>query len=186
MDVRFAPVMCRFQLSQALGTPSDLSGNLRGLHFSHKAPIDHCRWARARSRRPSWRPAASRPSMNSACRRGRTLTRVGLPTKLSRGSHPSLPHERLPSFIADLRARDATAAPALEFLILTNVGADAVLKARWDELDLDQALWSVPLANMKDRKFRKEAFRAPLPSRPSRVWVANPLSQPIEGLSQAN
>src|SRR5271170_188011 len=83
----------------------------------------------------------------------------------SRGSHPSLPRERLPSFVADLRARDAIAARALEFLILTNVRTDAVLKARWEELDLAQALWSVPLANLKDRKFRKEAFRVPLPAR---------------------
>src|SRR5271163_3506809 len=85
--------------------------------------------------------------------------------KLNRGSHPSLPHERLPMFVADLRARDAIAARALEFLILTNVRTDAVLKARWEELDLAQALWSVALANLKDRKFRKEAFRVPLPSR---------------------
>ena len=56
------------------------------------------------------------------------------PAKLSRGSHPSLPYERLPSFIADLRGRDAIAARALEFLILTNVRTDSVLKARWDEL----------------------------------------------------
>jgi integrase len=87
------------------------------------------------------------------------------PTKLSRGSHPSLPHERLPSFIADLRARDAIAARALEFLILTNVRTDAILKLKWDELNLDRALWSVPLANLKDRKLRKEAFRVPLSSR---------------------
>jgi integrase len=41
-----------------------------------------------------------------------------------------------------------------------------VLKARWDEFDLDQALvWSVPLANLKDRKFREEPFRVPLSSR---------------------
>jgi integrase len=88
------------------------------------------------------------------------------PVKLSRGSHPSLPHERLPSFVADLRARDAIAARALEFLILTNVRTDAVLKARWNELDLGQAsVWSVPLVNLKDRKFRKEAFRVPLSPR---------------------
>ncbi len=87
------------------------------------------------------------------------------PAKLSRGSHPSLPHERLPSFIADLRARDAIAARALEFLILTNVRTDAVLKVKWDELNLDQALWLVPLANLKDRKFRKEALRVPLSAR---------------------
>jgi integrase len=66
------------------------------------------------------------------------------------------------AFMADLRARDAMAARALEFLILTNVRTDAVLKAAWDEFDLDQALWTVPLANLKDRKHRKEGFRVPL------------------------
>ena len=87
------------------------------------------------------------------------------PAQLSRGRHPSLPHDRLPAFFADLRARDAIAARALEFLILTNVRTDAVLKVKWDELELDQAIWSVPLANLKDRKFRKEGFRVPLSAR---------------------
>ena len=87
------------------------------------------------------------------------------PAQLSRGRHPSLPHERLPGFFADLRQRDAIAARALEFLILTNVRTDAVLKLKWPELDLDQAIWSVPLANLKDRKFRKEGFRVPLSAR---------------------
>jgi integrase len=87
------------------------------------------------------------------------------PAQLTRGRHPSLPHERLPAFCADLRARDAIAARALEFLILTNVRTDAVLKARWTEVDLEQTLWSVPLANLKDRRYRKEAFRVPLSAR---------------------
>jgi integrase len=87
------------------------------------------------------------------------------PEKLSRGSHPSLPHARLPAFMAKLRERDAIAARALEFLILANVRTDAVLKARWDEFDLDQAMWTVPLANLKDRKHRKEGFRVPLSPR---------------------
>jgi Arm DNA-binding domain len=76
------------------------------------------------------------------------------PTKLTKGSHPSLPYNQMPGFIADLRRRDAVAARALEFLILTNVRTDAVLKAAWDEVDLDQAVWTVPLANLKDRKLR--------------------------------
>ena len=87
------------------------------------------------------------------------------PTKLTRGSHPSLPYSRMAAFMADLRARDAVAARALEFLILTNVRTDAVLKAAWDEFDLDQALWTVPLTNLKDRKQRKEGFRVPLVER---------------------
>ena len=67
----------------------------------------------------------------------------------------------MPAFMADLRARDAVAARALEFLILTNVRTDAVLKATWDEFDLDQAVWTVPLVNLKDRKHRTEGFRVP-------------------------
>jgi integrase len=87
------------------------------------------------------------------------------PAKLTKGSHPSLPYNRMPTFIADLRARDAVAARALEFLVLTNVRTDAVLKATWGEFDLDAAVWTVPLANLKDRKHRKEVFRVPLSSR---------------------
>src|SRR5271170_1498840 len=87
------------------------------------------------------------------------------PTQLTRGRHPSLPHDRLPAFFSELRSHDAIAARTLEFLILTNVRTDAVLKAQWAEFDLDQAVWSVPLANLKDRKHRKEAFRVPLSAR---------------------
>ena len=54
-----------------------------------------------------------------------------------------------------LRASDAVAARALEFPILTNVRTDAVLKAGWAEFDLNRQLWSVPLANLKDRKYRE-------------------------------
>ena len=71
----------------------------------------------------------------------------------------------MPEFMADLRARDAVAARALEFLILTNVRTDAVLKATWDQLDLDQAVWTVPLVNLKDRRHRRAGFRVPLVER---------------------
>lgn len=67
--------------------------------------------------------------------------------------------------MSDLRSRDAIAARALEFLILTNVRTDAVIKARWDEIDLARALWTVPLVNLKDRKHRKQGFRVPLSDR---------------------
>ena len=58
------------------------------------------------------------------------------PAQLSKGRHPSLAYRSVPKFMADLRARDAIAARALEFLILTNVRTDAVLKATWDQFDL--------------------------------------------------
>jgi integrase len=91
------------------------------------------------------------------------------PAQLSKGRHPSLSYDQMPEFIADLRAREAVAARALEFLILTNVRTDAILKATWDELDLDQGIWTVPLANLKDRRHRKEGFRVPLSSRAAEI-----------------
>ena len=87
------------------------------------------------------------------------------PAQLTKGSHPSLPYNQIPVFMAELRSRDAVAARALEFLILTNVRTDAVLKATWAQIDLDNALWVVPLASLKDRKHRTEGFRVPLAKR---------------------
>ena len=87
------------------------------------------------------------------------------PKELSRGHHPSLAYSALPAFITDLRARDAVAARALEFLILTNVRTNAVLHARWSEIDLARAVWTVPLSSLKDREHRTEPFRVPLSPR---------------------
>jgi integrase len=87
------------------------------------------------------------------------------PAKLSKGRHPSLSYKEMPAFMSVLRERDAIAARALEFLILTNVRTDAVLKATFDQIDLDDAVWTVPLENLKDRVHRREAFRVPLSPR---------------------
>jgi integrase len=87
------------------------------------------------------------------------------PRQLSRGRHPSLPYDQMPEFIAELRRRDAVTARALEFLILTNVRTDAVLNVTWGQIDLNAALWTVPLASLKDRAHRSEPFRVPLSPR---------------------
>ncbi len=87
------------------------------------------------------------------------------PRELSRGRHPALPYDKMAEFITDLRGREAVTARALEFLILANVRTDAVLKATWDQFDLDAALWTVPLASLKDREHRTEPFRVPLSPR---------------------
>lgn len=87
------------------------------------------------------------------------------PAKLTRGHQPSLAWTELPSFIAELRASPAISARALEFLILTNVRTDAVLHARFDDFDLKQALWLVPVVHLKDKRTRREPFRVPLSPR---------------------
>jgi integrase len=87
------------------------------------------------------------------------------PKQLTRGRQASLPYAQMAEFMTDLRSRDALAARALEFLILTGVRTDAVLKARWAQLDLEAGVWAVPLSSLKDRAHRTEGFKVPLSAR---------------------
>ena len=69
--------------------------------------------------------------------------------KLTRGHHAAMGFDDVPEFIGKLRERQATAAIALEFLILTAARSGEVLGARWDEFDLEGKVWVVPAARMK-------------------------------------
>ena len=69
--------------------------------------------------------------------------------QLTRGHHAAMNYVELPAFINDLQARQATAALALEFTILTAARSGEVLGARWKEFDFDRAVWTVPAGRMK-------------------------------------
>jgi integrase len=69
--------------------------------------------------------------------------------QLTRGHHAAMNYAELPGFMADLRAHRATAALALEFAILTAARSGEVLGTRWDEFDLDRAVWTISGARMK-------------------------------------
>jgi integrase len=69
--------------------------------------------------------------------------------KLTRGHHAALAFADVPAFVADLQGREAMAALALEFLILTAGRAGEVIGALWDEIDLVDKVWTVPAARMK-------------------------------------
>lgn len=68
---------------------------------------------------------------------------------LTRGHHRALPYVQLPEFMDKLRAREAVAALALEFTVLTAARTGEVLGATWREVDLEKAIWTVPAARMK-------------------------------------
>lgn len=69
--------------------------------------------------------------------------------KLTRGHHAALPYGDVPAFVADLRERDATAALALEFAILTAARSGEVRGATWSEIDASAKVWTVPAQRMK-------------------------------------
>ncbi len=63
--------------------------------------------------------------------------------------HAALPYSQIAAFMADLGTREAVAARALEFAILTAARTGEVIGARWSEIDLDAAEWTVPAERMK-------------------------------------
>jgi integrase len=68
-------------------------------------------------------------------------------------NHPGMPYTEVPAFMAKLRLRheDATAAVALELLILTACRAQEVRLMRWSEIDWDQKVWTLPAPRTKQR-----------------------------------
>ena len=78
--------------------------------------------------------------------------------KLTRGHHAAMPFADVPQFMARLRKRDAVAALALEFTILTAARSGEVLGARWNEIDFEAKLWTVPAARMKGGREHRVAL----------------------------
>lgn len=72
--------------------------------------------------------------------------------------HDAMPWQEVPAFYAELEARTATAAKALQFTILTACRTSEVLDMTWDEVDLDNRLWTIPPERMKGG----QAHRVPL------------------------
>jgi integrase len=73
----------------------------------------------------------------------------------------ALPWREMPNFMTKLRAVVGVVPRALEFTILIAARRDEARLARWDELDLEQAIWTVPASRMKGGK----EHRVPLSDR---------------------
>lgn len=69
--------------------------------------------------------------------------------------HAALPYGEIGAFVQALRAKEGTAARALEFLILTTARTSEVTGARWREIDMDAALWTVPADRIKGGKLHR-------------------------------
>jgi integrase len=93
-----------------------------------------------------------REGENPARWRGHLAQILPARTRLSRGHHKAVPYEQVPAFVAKLHEREAVAALALEFTVLTAARSGEVIGATWSEVDLDKAVWTVPANRMKAAK----------------------------------
>jgi integrase len=63
--------------------------------------------------------------------------------------HAALSYPQISTYLEELHAQKGVAAKALEFLILTAARTGEVIGARWEEIDLQEAIWTIPASRMK-------------------------------------
>ena len=74
----------------------------------------------------------------------------GLPRQPKKDGHfAAMGYADVPKFLARLRERESIGRVALEAVILTAARSGEIRFARWPEVDMDVALWSIPADRMK-------------------------------------
>jgi len=90
---------------------------------------------------------------NPARWRGHLEHQLAKPSKVTKVEHhPALPYAEIGNFMAALREHQGMGARALEFAILTATRSGEVRGARWAEIDLKTAIWTIPAERMKAKK----------------------------------
>ncbi len=107
-------------------------------------------WAAVRGHRSGDNPARWRGFLDQVLPAARKVA----PVK----HHPALDYKALPAFMAELRQQEGVAARALDFLILTAARSGEVTGARWDEINFEEATWTVPPERMKAKREHRVAL----------------------------
>ncbi len=105
----------------------------------------------------SWATVAGhRVGDNPARWAGNLKELLSAPSKVAKGgNHPALQVDDAPGWFAGIRAKQGMGSRALEFAALTAAPSQEVRGARWEEIDLDAAMWVIPAERMKmDREHR--------------------------------
>ena len=98
-------------------------------------------WAKVRGYRDGENPARWRGHLDHLLPARGKIRRVQ--------HHAALAYAEIPAFVTALRGRNAIAARALEFAILTAARTGEVLGAKLSEIDLDARVWVIPAERMK-------------------------------------
>ena len=111
-------------------------------------------WATVRGYRQGENPARWRGHLDKLLPAQAKVARVE--------HHPALPYRGdRPLSSPPFAAQEGMGAQALEFAILTAGRTGEVLGARWDEIDLQAAIWTIPAGRMKDEREHRVPLSAP-------------------------
>jgi integrase len=118
-------------------------------------------WAKLRGHRDGENPARWKGHLDDAYPPpGTALQAIRNGTGRS-AHHRAMEYAELPAFMTALRARTGSSARALEFAILTCGRTNEIIGARWDELDLDAKVRTVPADRMKGNRLHRVPLSDP-------------------------
>jgi len=102
-----------------------------------------------------------REGPNPARWRGHLSHMLAAPGKIAKTEHhAALPYAQVPAFFARLREQAGQGARALELAILCASRSTEVRKATWQEVDLEERVWTIPAERMKGRKVHRVPLSA--------------------------
>ena len=110
-------------------------------------------WARVRQYRAGENPARWRGNLEYQLPKRSKVQKVT--------HHAALPFGEIGAFMVALRTQEGVAARALEFLILTATRTSEAIGARWDEIDIEKGLWTIPAERIKAGKEHRIPLSAP-------------------------
>jgi len=107
-----------------------------------------------------------RSTDNPALWKGHLENLLAKPSKVKKVTpHKALPYKDIHTLISELCTRKTMSAFALEVLILTATRTNEIIGATWREIDIDNAVWTIPAERMKARK----SHNIPLSSRALKI-----------------
>jgi integrase len=107
-------------------------------------------WATARGYRSGENPARWRGHLENLLARPGKVSAVR--------PHAALPADEIQGFLEALKTHNAVSAEAIAFVILTATRTGEAIGARWDEIDRQERVWTIPADRMKGGL----EFRVPL------------------------
>jgi integrase len=91
-----------------------------------------------------------RTGENPARWRGHLANLLPAPSKIAKVEHhAALPWREIGAFMSAMAKEEGISALALRFAILTSARTGEVIGARWSEIDMGEAVWTVPSGRMK-------------------------------------
>ena len=110
-------------------------------------------WCKARGYCKGDNPARLKGALGELLPRSQKIKKVE--------HHPAIPYTQINEFVVALRKEGGSAPLALEFMLLTAARTGEVVAAKWDEVDFESLVWTVPAERMKSGK----EHRVPLSKR---------------------